>query len=65
MYYPLARTLSYTDRYLSTEPVALRVHPLERTAVLSIAAGAAPTADVSVGLDAPGFVEHLLSAIGA
>jgi inosine-uridine nucleoside N-ribohydrolase len=65
MYDPLALTLAYTDRYLSAEPMALRVREAAGKAILSIAAGAPATADVSVALDAPGFVEHLLSAIGA
>jgi purine nucleosidase len=65
MYDPLSLTLAYTERYLQTRQTALRVSASERLAVLSEESGAAPTAAVSAGLDAEGFVDHLLTTIGA
>ena len=65
MYDPLALTLAYTDRYLQTRPMALRVQTSATLACLAVARDAPATADVSVALDAPAFVEHLLSTIGA
>jgi inosine-uridine nucleoside N-ribohydrolase len=65
MYDPLSLTLAYTDRFLTTRPVALRWQTGERLVTLSTAEQGTPNAAVSVDLDAPAFVEHLLTALGA
>jgi inosine-uridine nucleoside N-ribohydrolase len=65
MYDPLSLTVAYTDAYLTLSPVSLRVTTQERRAVLHTEAGGTPNAEVSTALDAPAFVEHLLTAIGA
>jgi inosine-uridine nucleoside N-ribohydrolase len=65
MYDPLSLTLAYTDRYLSTMPVALATTIADRRVHLRLAAGAPPTAHVTTALDAPAFVDYLLATIGA
>ena len=65
MYDPLSLTLAYSDRFLATRPVALRCRTEDRLAVLTVDESAGPNAHVSADLDAPAFVEHLLTTIGA
>ena len=65
MYDPLSLTLAYTDRYLPTRAVALEVRASATSVQLATRDDAPPTAEVSADLDAAGFVEHLLSTIGA
>ena len=62
MYDPLSMTLAYTGAYLQTRPMRLGLEVAERRAVLS--EGGSVDAEVSVGLDAAGFVEHLLTTLG-
>jgi inosine-uridine nucleoside N-ribohydrolase len=65
MYDPLSLTLAYTGRYLVMRPVALRPSYADRLVHLRVDERAPPTAEVSVDLDAPAFIEHLLASIGA
>ncbi len=65
MYDPLSLTMAYTDRYLNLRPVALGVTLGEGVAQLHVEDGAPANAEVSVGLQAVPFTEHLLSTIGA
>jgi inosine-uridine nucleoside N-ribohydrolase len=65
MYDPISLTMAYTDRYLQTKPMALRLTTGPRLAVLSVDPDAPATAEVSVGLDAPAYVEHQLRLIEA
>jgi inosine-uridine nucleoside N-ribohydrolase len=64
MYDPLSLTLAYTDRYLTTEPVALTVRTGARLVELGVDSAAPPTAQVSTRVDAPAFVDYLLRTIG-
>ena len=63
MYDPLSMTLAYTDRYLKTRPMTLALDTAERKAVLVEDPGGAIKAAVSDGLDAAGFVDHLLETM--
>lgn len=64
MYDPLSMTLAYTDRFVQTKRTGLRWELAERRVVLSEDDGSRVQADVSLGLDADGFVEHLLTTLG-
>jgi purine nucleosidase len=64
MFDPISLTLAYTDAYLTTRHVALRVTQPAEKPVLQVEEGATPNARVSTALDAEGFVEHLLTSIG-
>lgn len=65
MYDPLSLTLAYTGRYLTMQPVALSAVRSDVGIRLEVVDGAPPTASVSVGLDAPAFIEHMLTTLGA
>jgi purine nucleosidase len=65
MYDPLSLTMAYTDQYLRTERMALDVTPDGHLKRLGDTGERRATAHVSVDLDAPAFVEHLLSTLGA
>jgi purine nucleosidase len=64
MFDGLALTLAYTDRYLTTRPMALRLRENERFTYLDVEEGAPPNAHVSVDFDGPAFTEHMLVRMG-
>jgi inosine-uridine nucleoside N-ribohydrolase len=63
VYDPLSMTLAYTGAFLETRPMRLRLKTAERRATLVEDNSGSVKAEVSVGLDAEGFVEHLLSTM--
>lgn len=73
MYDPVALTLAYTDRFVTTRPVALTISTkqtadeprLMSRAVLTVDPESPPIAHASVSVGIAAFKEHLFSSIGA